>query len=725
MMLRGEADLQSPASEKMLNWQLRRLAGQLMLAQEHASDTSCPCEYSDEHEYCLVKHLIHIQSLAEETAAMAEDAKLKDILNGIAGAANDLRRAYEESSEDKRPYADIVQFARDARKAIEPYLFRYKQTAALKQEELRWCLPTVDLHMPAPFGWPGGKRQLAKKIVSLIPPHKTYVEPFAGAAWVFWAKEPSEIEVLNDIDPDLMRFYRDIGKIDHCNTKEISKDWDTLRHREGDVEACDFLTQVLCSYGRKREAGRPTSLSACQNDAPQFHKYLPQYQERLKKVKLHNEDWEKVVKQYDAPDTFFYFDPPYHNVKGIYKYGDDQLARLAEILPKLKGKWILSYNDDSEVREAFKDFYIQEVAFKYTLGKAKPELNKELLIANYPLQSAQLKQEEKMKTELKASITKFTPAECKRLNAASNYLTEATKELSQLLINKRLWKDKEVHSYHWDAYNDIQAAQGRLKRHKDLFCKREEETKTELKADPLLTEIASQLCTGGICFARGKRHGNPKIGGSSEMGYSNPRIGTMDYQELINYIAYQFCTFAEGFKVAEKDEVKKKYQELASFAHSILIQAKILPTKPSVDEVRECARKLGYILPKYGEFRDSSTEEYLIKEARQFPTSSHFLEWLRKQNLYEKYGLSLRDVSEIWQKAQEQKNPLPICSPSEAKALERCIAKVKAKQPKYCEKEWHKSPEEMREGCYNPYSVCRASVGCRLGGTEEYERKVA
>jgi hypothetical protein len=139
MVLKGEADLQSPASEKMLNWQLRKLTGQLMLTQEHSTDQSCPCEYSDEHEYCLVKHLIHIQSLAEETIAMTEDAKLKDTLSSIAGAANDLRRAYEESPEDKRPYADIAQFARDARKAIEPYLFRYKQPTALKQEEPRWC----------------------------------------------------------------------------------------------------------------------------------------------------------------------------------------------------------------------------------------------------------------------------------------------------------------------------------------------------------------------------------------------------------------------------------------------------------------------------------------------------------------------------------------------------------------------------------------------------------
>jgi len=58
------------------------------------------------------------------------------------------------------------------------------------------------------FGSPGGKSHLAPRIVKLIPKHTTYVEPYAGGAAVFWRKEPSHREVLNDKDPEIAAAYR-------------------------------------------------------------------------------------------------------------------------------------------------------------------------------------------------------------------------------------------------------------------------------------------------------------------------------------------------------------------------------------------------------------------------------------------------------------------------------------------------------------------------------------
>jgi len=49
---------------------------------------------------------------------------------------------------------------------------------------------------------------------------------------------------------------------------------------------------------------------------------------------------------------------------------------------------------------------------------------------------------------------------------------------------------------------------------------------------------------------------------------------------------------------------------------------------------------------------------------------------------------------------------------------------VKAKLPSKCKPYWSKPPEKQPEGCYNPFSVCRASLGCRLGGAKKYEARV-
>src|SRR5580700_11207279 len=62
--------------------------------------------------------------------------------------------------------------------------------------------------MAGPLSYIGGKNRLAKGLIEVFPEHTTYVEAFAGGAQVFFHKEASKVEVLNDLDYEIVNFFR-------------------------------------------------------------------------------------------------------------------------------------------------------------------------------------------------------------------------------------------------------------------------------------------------------------------------------------------------------------------------------------------------------------------------------------------------------------------------------------------------------------------------------------
>ena len=62
------------------------------------------------------------------------------------------------------------------------------------------------LNLKTPVTYYGGKQQMSRNIVPLIPKHRLYCEPFAGGAAIYFAKEPSELEILNDTNRELVNF---------------------------------------------------------------------------------------------------------------------------------------------------------------------------------------------------------------------------------------------------------------------------------------------------------------------------------------------------------------------------------------------------------------------------------------------------------------------------------------------------------------------------------------
>jgi DNA adenine methylase len=190
----------------------------------------------------------------------------------------------------------------------------------------------------SPFKWVGGKSRLRKRIVALLPPHTCYVEPFAGAAWVLFAKPPSDVEVLNDIDRELVNFFRVVKE----KPEELiaSFEWELVSRAEferladldpsqlTDVQrAHRFYYLIMAGWGGELDYPRfQTSITDGGHGnrligaLKTLRERLRPVHERLRTVIIENLDWQECMERYDRPNTVMYIDPPYPNNKCNYAH---------------------------------------------------------------------------------------------------------------------------------------------------------------------------------------------------------------------------------------------------------------------------------------------------------------------------------------------------------------------------------------------------------------------
>ena len=214
--------------------------------------------------------------------------------------------------------------------------------------------------MKTPITYYGGKQKLSKIIVSLIPEHILYCEPFLGGAAIFFSKNQSEVEVLNDTNRELVNFYRTV-KLDFVSLeKEIqislhSRDL----HRKAQViynnpdmfseikrawavwilSTQSFASKLGDAFGYDK--GRNTTTKRISNKRENF---TEEYAIRLQNVQLECADALYVIKSRDSVDSFFYCDPPYYNSDmGHYDgYSMDDFENLLKVLSNINGKFLLS-----------------------------------------------------------------------------------------------------------------------------------------------------------------------------------------------------------------------------------------------------------------------------------------------------------------------------------------------------------------------------------------------
>jgi DNA adenine methylase len=175
----------------------------------------------------------------------------------------------------------------------------------------------------------GGKRLLRKKIVSLMPQHRTYVELFGGAMWVLLYKHPSKkVEVYNDINEELVNLWWVVKEKPHELIEELK--WyfpsravynrlNAINPKElDDVKRAVRLIYILkYSFGSTAN-GFGRSVSYKPKSLNSTIRLIAKIADRLKTVYVENLDFEKCISLYDTQDTLFYCDPPYYYAERHY-----------------------------------------------------------------------------------------------------------------------------------------------------------------------------------------------------------------------------------------------------------------------------------------------------------------------------------------------------------------------------------------------------------------------
>lgn len=252
----------------------------------------------------------------------------------------------------------------------------------------------------APFPWMGGKSRLRAEIVRRVREAggRCYVETCGGAASVLLGMEPMPVEVYNDINGELVNFFR-VVKSQHkafvqafewllVSRKSFyefrAQDTETL----GEIErAVRFFYIIKSCFGGKW-SGATFGYSRTSKpglNLENLYETITAVHKRLRRVYIEEGTAREVVRRYDGADTVFFVDPPYFGTTGYGKGRGIDYGELRTTLGSVKGKFLLTINDCAEMREMWRGFRIEEVEVPYSVGRSVKSRRRfgELIVRNY------------------------------------------------------------------------------------------------------------------------------------------------------------------------------------------------------------------------------------------------------------------------------------------------------------------------------------------------------
>lgn len=251
------------------------------------------------------------------------------------------------------------------------------EASEVKKADLDTAEVEVEKARLALWGSTAGKTRIASKIVAKIPAHKTYVEPFAGGAAVFYAKPKSDVEVLADANPEVAHAFRFIRDLTAEQIKAVkAKDWKVTREQAKRVHELSPKSGVdrFYRFAFKRYAlfmcneNRITAIDPSkEGKIASIPDRLEATRDRLKGVKV-EDSFEAAVKKYDSPETFYYLDPPYADLKQEVGEKSFDEAAFIKTLQGLKGKFLLHYDGNAAAKFKGKGWRVKVITVNATPG---------------------------------------------------------------------------------------------------------------------------------------------------------------------------------------------------------------------------------------------------------------------------------------------------------------------------------------------------------------------
>lgn len=264
--------------------------------------------------------------------------------------------------------------------------------------------------MKTPLTYYGGKQKLAATILALIPAHRVYVEPFAGGAAIYFAKNPSKCEVLNDTNGELVNFYQVAQQDFPALQREIEASPHSRalhRHAEVVFNNPDMFDRVKrawaiwmlanTSYGSMLDAsyGYDRKGQCGKNLANKREAFTSELAERLRHTQIESADALRVIGSRDTAETFFYCDPPYvGSLQGRHYdgYTQEDFDRLLESLSNINGLFLLSSYRNKALTSYIEKYDWDSVELTMCLSMScwskVPKQKVEVLTANFPIRDA-------------------------------------------------------------------------------------------------------------------------------------------------------------------------------------------------------------------------------------------------------------------------------------------------------------------------------------------------